>query len=280
MNINGNEFNQTFIELDFFGEFFKENLSPYSSIYIKKGDYIIKTATNLEEVKKSLELRHKVFFNSKNIDKKKCTELEWDKYDYKADHLIILNKNLDVIGSYRLISDLFAKTFYSETEFSLDHFKNYNGLKLEVGRACVHPDFRNGVTIDLLWRGILKYAQKNKIRYLFGVSSIWEKTHEEAYLLQKVMEKYYGDHTFKVSASPEAFNLENIIDTNNLKNSNTKNDKDFLKMIPALLKGYIRAGSKVCGPAIYDPSFKCHDFLTILDLNLLSPIFVRRYFKK
>lgn len=282
MNLNINETINSDFKNESFKNFIEESFSPYSSIYFEKGDYVVKTASNWIEVKKSFELRHKVFFNKEENQKKDRIELEWDEYDYNADHLIILNKKEDVIGSYRLISDSFSKNFYTETEFDLNHFKSAVGNKLEIGRACVDSDFRCGIIIDLLWHGILSYVKKNKIRYIFGVSSVWDKSHEDVFKLQSFLEKNHGDSQFKVKAAEESFLLESLVDSKKLKSSSLleiKDEKEVMKMIPSLLRGYLRAGAKVCGPAIYDPVFSCHDFLTILDMESLSSSFKRRYLK-
>ncbi|NLP03545.1 MAG: GNAT family N-acetyltransferase [Fibrobacter sp.] len=76
------------------------------------------------------------------------------------------------MGTYRLISSLFHKKFYSSTEFNLDDIINLPGTKLELGRACVHRDFRTGTPIALLWRGITDYIRETGTKYLFGCSSV------------------------------------------------------------------------------------------------------------
>ena len=47
------------------------------------------------------------------------------------------------------------------------------------------------------------------------------------------------------------------------------------ELIPPLLKSYLKAGSKVCGEPALDRKFRCVDFLTILDVKLLSNSFQR-----
>ena len=63
MNLNINETINSDFKNESFKNFIEESFSPYSSIYFEKGDYVVKTASNWIEVKKSFELRHKVFFN-------------------------------------------------------------------------------------------------------------------------------------------------------------------------------------------------------------------------
>eukprot|EP00831_Metopus_contortus_P025310 TRINITY_DN21848_c0_g1_i1.p2 TRINITY_DN21848_c0_g1~~TRINITY_DN21848_c0_g1_i1.p2 ORF type:complete len:106 (-),score=23.41 TRINITY_DN21848_c0_g1_i1:22-339(-) len=73
--------------------------------------------------------------------------------------LMIINKSDDaLIGTYRLNCTKFSNNFYSATEFNIDAILELPGDKVELGRACVHPDFRNGMTIALLWKGPVSYT--------------------------------------------------------------------------------------------------------------------------
>ncbi len=46
--------------------------------------------------------------------------------------------------------------FYSENEFDLSAIKKLPGGKLELGRSCVHKEYRQGNMVSLLWAGIAK----------------------------------------------------------------------------------------------------------------------------
>jgi putative hemolysin len=41
--------------------------------------------------------------------------------------------------------------------------------------------------------------------------------------------------------------------------------------VPKLLKTYLAIGARICGPPAWDREFGTIDFLTLLDLKLLSP---------
>ena len=42
---------------------------------------------------------------------------------------------------------------------------------LELGRSCVHRDYRSGIILKLLWQGISNYINNYKIKILFGCAS-------------------------------------------------------------------------------------------------------------
>lgn len=148
-----------------------KNFFAHIPIYIEKKNYIVKTADSPEELKEALRLRHDVFLEEM-LKRKKRSGLDKDKFDKHCDHLIIIDKrNSKVIGTYRLQSSLHTKKWYTATEFHMRQIKKLPGNKLELGRACVHPDYRNGITIALLWDGISAYITASESSYLFGCSA-------------------------------------------------------------------------------------------------------------
>lgn len=42
----------------------------------------------------------------------------------------------------------------------------------ELGRSCVHPDYRSGSVIALLWMGLADYMTRNGFDYVVGCASI------------------------------------------------------------------------------------------------------------
>src|SRR5690606_878355 len=100
-----------------------------------------------------------------------------------ADHLLVIDHDLPkskrIVGTYRLLRQEVAerhKGFYSASEFDLstlmsDEFRqNLGGGRqlLELGRSCVHPDYRANSTINMLWKGIAEYLKEHRIAWMFG----------------------------------------------------------------------------------------------------------------
>jgi putative hemolysin len=46
---------------------------------------------------------------------------------------------------------------------------------------------------------------------------------------------------------------------------------------PALIKGYLRLGAKVCGNPAWDPDFNTADFLTMLRLDDIHPRYAKHF---
>ena len=105
---------------------------------------------------------------------------DYDFYDKISDHLIIIDNNRkvkdNVIGTYRLLRGNLAKLykgFYTEQEFDISNLKKNFSSKniLELGRSCIHTEYRSGIILKLLWQGISKYIKIYKIKLLMGCAS-------------------------------------------------------------------------------------------------------------
>ena len=151
---------------------------------IEFGDFIIKLADTKSELKKAQALRYSVFYKEKKAKSnfpKKMMKLDYDKIDKFADHLIVIDKKRKsiknkIVGTYRLIRGDVALSFggfYTSSEFDLTNILNSYKHKqiLELGRSCVHKDYRNGTTMSLLWKAIAEYIKLYDIKVLLGCAS-------------------------------------------------------------------------------------------------------------
>mgnify|MGYP001294217747 CR=1 FL=1 len=158
---------------------FLNTQKSFEPLYI--GNFKIKIAETKKEVKAAQALRYKVFFQEKKAKanlKQKILKRDYDFHDKISDHLIIVDKNENnkLIGTYRLLRGINAKInngYYSENEFDLSNVKRHFSSKsiLELGRSCVHTNYRSGLILKLLWYGIAKYIQVYDIKLMIGCAS-------------------------------------------------------------------------------------------------------------
>ncbi|MFI5322604.1 MAG: GNAT family N-acetyltransferase [Thermodesulfobacteriota bacterium] len=250
---------------------------PKVPLLIESSRFVIKTVENSFELEKALNLRYEVFYRE-TLNKDNFSRTDIDKFDSICDHLIIIDKKQNtVVGTYRFISSTFSDKFYSESEFAIDQVKNAEGVKLELGRACVHRDYRNGTGIALLWKGLSEYFKTIKAKYLFGCSSIGTTNIVEISLIYKyIKELYLSPENFRVFPNEKhrIKELDYYLSAFDKFGIKTESIEDF---IPPLLKSYLKAGSVICGEPAIDNKFKCSDFFTVLDLETLSKSFEKRY---
>lgn len=241
---------------------------PKHKIFYATENFILKTADTPFELRQVLKLRHEIFY--KELQNKELeSNLDIDDFDLLCDHLIIIDKKSSkVVGTYRLISSQFSNKFYSQGEFTLDAFLAAPGNKLELGRACIHKDYRNGAMISLLWRGIIAYVKITNSQYLFGCASVQTM---DPLLASEILEYLRANHL-----SSEEFHVSPTVKyTSDITKPLVS--EQVAEKIPALLHSYIKAGAKFYGLPACDRDFDCYDFFMILKIEDLSKIFRRKY---
>jgi putative hemolysin len=80
-----------------------------------------------------------------------------------------------LVGTYRMQTGFRAKGnlgYYSAQLFDMKPFERIRGEIIELGRACVHEEYRNTTALFLLWKGIASDAALCNARYLIGCSSL------------------------------------------------------------------------------------------------------------
>jgi len=259
-----------------------KHYTPKIPIFLDKKNFIIKTADNARELYDALRLRHEVFIEEL-LHKKKKSGMDIDHFDRRCDHLLIIDKkNNKLIGTYRLQSSLHSKKWYTATEFHMRHIRKLPGNKLELGRACVHPEYRNGVTISLLWEGIHAYMLASDTQYLFGCSSIKTINKEEIKLLYYYLQQQNhltNDHKVRPKGRFNVHGLHRHLKKHPQLKPRLEHT-EIRNMIPSLLQSYLKAGAKVCGRPALDKSFRCIDFLTLLDVADIRKQYSRKMQKQ
>ncbi len=252
-----------------------KKFSPKVKLFIERDRFIIKTAENHDELVNALHLRYEVFYREL-LEKRRIYGFDIDRFDFKCDHLIIIDKKSGrFVGTYRLISSLFAKKFYSETEFDISNILALPGVKLELGRACVHKDFRTGSSIALLWRGISEYMKLTDTQYLFGCSSVKvTDLHEIASMYQVLARDFMASSNLNVYPK-RRFTIRNF---NELKAQVSDDDMlSVVEKIPPLIKSYLNMGAHICGEPALDKKFRCADFLTLFNTDTSAEKVHKKY---
>ncbi len=144
---------------------------------------------------------------------------------------------------------------------------------MELSRACIHKDYRNGAAIRLLWRGIHQYLNAVEARYLFGCSSI-SGVRPLAIL---ALMNYLHRHELTLNHW-EIFPHQTFDRSSQL----LKDLRDFglhnpIADIPALFRAYLNAGAKFEVVPAYDEQFLCYDFFTVLDVQKINANHARRF---
>ena len=255
------------------------NFEPKVKISVDKGHFTVKTVETGEELAEVLKLRFDVF-NKEFLHKKRTVGVDVDKLDYICDHLVIRdNRAGRVVGTYRLNSSTFSDKFYSSSEFHFDQIKKMPGNILELGRAAIDTEYRTGVVIALLWRGISEYMLKTNTDILLGCASVKTTEPLQIALVTYHLEKK-GVLKYNLDVEPtRKYKVKNLkkalgyIETNAFE----YDEATVEKQIPALFSSYIKMGFKAYGEPALDHDFNCIDYLIMIRLDELEGAYKRRY---
>lgn len=247
---------------------------PNVRLRLENEKYLAKTAEDGAELMAILRLRHDVFYGEL-IGKPLPWGLDIDRFDALCDHVVVIDKESgDFAGAYRFNCSLFNRDFYSATEFDIENVLRLDGRKLELGRACVHPQYRRGPVVVMLWKAIGEYINLTGARYLFGCSSINTTNIAEIAGLHGYFKAHiFGDERCRVFPRP-GYRIDALE-----RFATAENTETATRMLPPLLKLYMKAGAVICGAPALDREFRCADFFTLLDASVIDGNIDARYRK-
>ena len=238
------------------------------------GAYELRFARGREQLDQILALRFAVFNLELNegLVESFTTGRDEDELDRRFHHLMICHRDSgEVVGTYRMQTPEMAGRFggyYTAGEFDLSTVPpEILARSIEIGRACVSLEHRNGRVLYALWRGLAAYLTWNRKTALFGCCSL---TSQDPALgvatLQHLETLGCLESRFRVEPLP-ALGCE-VAAGAPLPAAH----------IPALFQSYLNLGARVCGPAAIDRRFRTIDFLVLLDVLDLDPRVFQRFF--
>ncbi len=238
----------------------------------------LRLAENEEEVLAAQKLRYAVFYEemqAKPDSEALLHKLDQDSLDNYCQHLIVLNGEQKIVGTYRLVNRNAARehgSFYTQTEYDISRIIAYDGEILELGRSCVAADYRTGVTMQLLWQGIANYVFAYGIEILFGCASLPGTDVDN---LQPALSYLHHYHQASETLCPRAIEERYVrMDTTGKTGMDEKAIKSTL---PPLIKGYLRVGGKVGDGAVIDWQFNTTDICLILKTEKLTSRYQKHF---
>ncbi len=137
----------------------------------------VSLAGNAREVEEAQRLRYRVFADELGAVMPGAERgIDCDLFDRHCDHLLVRDgATHEVVGTHRILTGARAQHtggFYTDHEFDLTRLHYLRPVMAEIGRSCVHPNYRSGAAIVLLWAGIAQYLQAHGCRYLIGCASV------------------------------------------------------------------------------------------------------------
>lgn len=247
----------------------KTKREKYPSFKFSDSKYEVTVASDENEVKDALRLRHDVFIRELQgitSDDEAYTQVETDIYDRQCFHIIVKHlKSGEVVGTYRIQSWEMARSgagFYAANQFELSGIPDaFLKQSLEVGWGCIHKDHRNGRVLYMLWKGLAASLIDMGKTTFFGCCSLFSRNEDEGLILMNSLEeKKYIAGGLKVTAKDgfECYLSKNF---------------DFpvtVPEIPMLFQKYLDFGAKVCSEPAIDRKFGTIDYLVMLHFHQMD----------
>ena len=251
----------------------------------RSGALEARLATTPREIEEAQRLRYEVFYremSAKPTPEMLAAGRDFDEYDPICDHLLVVDHDEGgkIVATYRLLQSEGAarsKGFYTAGEYDISAMlKARAGQKLlELGRSCVLKPYRNGPTMQLLWRGLLVYLIRNDIALMFGCASL-PGTNPQALALQ--LSYLYHFHLTpeaeRVRALPERFVSMNLTPKDQIA------EAEALHELPPLVKGYLRTGASIGDGAVIDHQFDTTDVFIYLPVASANPRLIKHLKKR
>jgi putative hemolysin len=195
--------------------------------------------------------------------------LDVDSFDPYCDHLLVRDLDtLKVVGTYRALPPHQAARIgrlYAESEFDVSRLTHLRAKMVEVGRSCVHPDYRSGSVIMSLWAGLAAYMKHNGYETMLGCASVAmvDGGHYAANLYCSLRDSALTAPEYRAFAHTP-LPVDELQTGANVAP-------------PPLVKGYLRLGAKICGAPAWDPDFNTADFLTLFRLSDINARYARHF---
>ncbi len=225
-------------------------------------------AETADEICASQRLRYQIFAEEQGANLESAhLGLDCDHYDSYCEHLMVKEVATGrIVGSTRILTLDNARkagSFYSENEFDLRKLLPLPGKVMEIGRTCIHPEFRNGAGIGMLWAGLAHFAEQRQIDYLFGCASISMRDGgaQAAAIMQHVQTRHLA---------PESMRVQPLVRLLPVQPATVLN-------LPPLLKSYLKLGAWVAGEPCLDPDFNVADIFILLDMQQLDMRYQRHF---
>ncbi len=197
--------------------------------------------------------------------------LDSDAFDPFCDHLVVREDTTgEVVGTYRLLPPRSVERLgcsYTESEFDIARLAELRDGLVEAGRACIHPDYRTGAVLALLWSGIARYMMIGDFRYLAGCASVSlaDGGHTAASVYRQAFAKYLSPDEYRV------------FPRNRLPLEHLEAKGEAQAAMPPLVRAYLRGGAWLAGEPAWDPDFNCADFFILLPLARLQSRFAQHF---
>ena len=228
-----------------------------------------------DDLKEAQRLRYDVFIDELGgsgamVDHD--ARLERDALDPHYKHLLLWDRSRaagqQVVGVYRVMDDRTAAQiggFYTEAEFDISRLKSSGRRLLELGRSCLHRDYRGGAGMYHMWAALAAHVKAQQIEVLFGTASFFGT---DVQALAQSLSLLHHRHLTPAPLRPRARDAQ--FQRMDLVPPEALDRRAAVLQVPALIKAYLRLGGTVGEGAYIDHAFKTIDVCLVMDTQRMN----------
>lgn len=241
--------------------------------------YSLLLSTDPALIEAAQRLRHDVFTSEPGFALAGALDgRDADRFDEHCDHLLVREDNSgELVGCYRMLPPpgaIAAGSLYTATEFDVSALDALRPSLVEMGRAVVREDHRNGGVVLLMWAGILAYLDRCGYDYVTGCVSVPVRGADDETPGSQI--RGVRDFVRRRHAAPAQYTVHPYrpvtVDGRGLDDI----APPARVAVPPLMRGYLRLGAQVCGEPAHDPDFGVGDFPALLDKRQADTRYLRR----
>jgi putative hemolysin len=239
--------------------------------------YTLLLSTDADLVDAAQRLRYDVFTSEPGFALTGCVDgRDADRFDEHCDHLLVREDHTgELVGCYRMLPPpgaIAAGGLYTATEFDVRALDSLRPSLVEMGRAVVRNDHRNGAVVLLMWAGILAYLDRCGYDYVTGCVSV--PTHDGGEPGSQI--RGVRDFVARRHAAPAEYTVRPYRPVVLGGRTLDEIDPPARPTVPPLMRGYLRLGAQVCGEPAHDPEFGVGDFPALLDKSRADTRYLKR----
>ncbi|MEM6303138.1 MAG: GNAT family N-acyltransferase [Pseudomonadota bacterium] len=211
-------------------------------ITLEKGRYRAREADKAADIEAAQALRARCFGLK--------TARDADAFDARSRHILIEEQESGALVSCFRLSALRGEDLeqsYAAQFYELSALHSYDGLMMELGRFCVHPDRSDPDIMRLAWAALTDFVDRHDVKLLFGCSSfagVEVAEYLDAFAILK--ERHLAPKRWLPQVkAPDVFRFASRL-------ARAPDRAEAMRRMPPLLKTYLMMGGWVSDHAVVD----------------------------
>ena len=240
---------------------------------LRKGRYTARVAETPYDLRRAQALRYLAFIAARGLapDHDHISGRDADAFDALCRHVLVEDvKSGTLVCCFRLLplsNGTEIGRSYSAQHYNLAALSAFDGPMVEMGRFCIHPEWRDPDILRVAWGAMTRYVDAAGVEMVFGCSSFQgteAAAYQDAFAMLKEAHLAPKRWLPRVKA-PHVFRFARAL--RRLK----PDAKRAMHAMPPLLRTYLLMGGWVSDHAVVDRDLNTLHVFTGLEIRAIPP---------